>query len=348
MRKQRQHGAGRPGDGQGRAPAQRKEPRKVRTFFCKFLISRTVVRTKKLPGYGPRKLPFCIGREARRRSVWRAGGGAAMPSVRHGCPQRGFLTRKIDYFRTAAPSLANTQKMETPHFQTYPCEAPPRGRPKTRISPLYGTNRPPFSAEKWPWMGNSIPWIGRSMGWKWKSMGWIAQNIPRSSISNAKTQTGMGVRINGLPYSAHAAGGGGRKAGGPLGAAGLAVCLRCVCRAGGEKAACAMRCLPPWRERVMISCGGGFPRAGRRCVGSEAVDPIGVALSITAGERSHLRTGTPPLIRPHGGRTSCRGRADRGLLRGDHWTGGSLAAPRVCLRPTRGNGKLDPHGVHIS
>ena len=52
-----------------------------------------------------------------------------------------------------------------------------------------------------------------------------------------------------------------------------------------------MRCLPPWRERVMISCGGGFPRAGRRCVGSKAVDPIGVALSITAGERSHLRTG---------------------------------------------------------
>ena len=105
-----------------------------------------------------------------------------------------------------------------------------------------------------------------------------------------------------------------------------------------------MRCLPPWRERVMISCGGGFPRAGRRCVGSEAVDPIGVALSITAGERSHLRTGTPPLIRPHGGRTSCRGRADRGLLRGDHWTGGSLAAPRVCLRPTRGNRRWTPMG----
>ena len=52
-----------------------------------------------------------------------------------------------------------------------------------------------------------------------------------------------------------------------------------------------MRCLPPWRERVMISCGGGFQRAGRRCVGSKAVDTIGVALSITAGERSHLRTG---------------------------------------------------------
>ena len=28
------------------------------------------------------------------------------------------------------------------------------------------------------------------------------------------------------------------------------------------------------------------------CAGSEAVDPMGVALSITAGERSHPRTGT--------------------------------------------------------
>ena len=83
----------------------------------------------------------------------------------------------------------------------------------------------------------------------------------------------------------------------------------------------------------------------------EAADPIGVAPSITAGERSHPRTGTPPLIRPHGGRTSCRRRANGGmpvggrrLVRDDHWTYGSLAAPRVCLRPTRGNGKLDPHG----
>ena len=61
-----------------------------------------------------------------------------------------------------------------------------------------------------------------------------------------------------------------------------------------------MRCLPPWRERVMISFGGGFPRAGRRCVGSEAVDPIGVALSITAGERSHPRTGPPHHSDPMG------------------------------------------------
>ena len=206
-------------------PAQRKEPRKVRTFFCKFLISRTVVRTKKLPGYGPRKLPFYIGREARRCGVWRAGGGAA----RHDglfeaacaaecsitCPQRGFLTRKIDYFRAVAPSLANTRKMETPHFQTYTCDALPQGRPKTRISPLYGTNRPPFSSENRPWMGNSIPWIGRSMGWKWKSMGWsdgsaawTHRKAAWTRGNNAGRRASVAVRINGLPYSAHAAGGG--------------------------------------------------------------------------------------------------------------------------------------------
>ena len=108
---------------------------------------------------------------------------------------------------------------------------------------------------------------------------------------------------------------------------------------------------PRGREREMISRGGALPRVGRRYADSEAVDPIGVALSITAGERSHPRTGTPPLIRPHRGRTSCRGRADRGmpagrrrLLRNNSGTFGSLAAPRVCLRPTRGNRSWTPMG----
>ena len=54
------------------------------------------------------------------------------------------------------------------------------------------------------------------------------------------------------------------------------------------------------RERVMNSCGGFPMRAGRRRVGSEAVDPIGVALSITAGERSHPRTETPHHSDPMG------------------------------------------------
>ena len=80
------------------------------------------------------------------------------------------------------------------------------------------------------------------------------------------------------------------------------------------------------------------------CAGSEAVDPMGVALSITAGERSHPRTGIHTPLRPHRGRTSRRRRADRGLLRADLWTLGSLAAPRVCLRPTRGNRSWTPMG----
>ena len=50
----------------------------------------------------------------------------------------------------------------------------------------------------------------------------------------------------------------------------------------------------------MISCGGGFPRAGRWCTGCEAADPIGVAPSITAGERSHPRTGTTHHSDPMG------------------------------------------------
>ena len=54
------------------------------------------------------------------------------------------------------------------------------------------------------------------------------------------------------------------------------------------------------RERVMNSCGGFPMRAGRRRVGSEAADPIGVALSITAGERSHPRTETPHHSDPMG------------------------------------------------
>ena len=118
------------------------------------------------------------------------------------CPQPGFLTRRIDYFRTTAPSLANTRKSETPHFQTHPCEAAPQGRPKRGKTTLYGTNRPPKSTRKWPWIENSMGWIGRSMGWKRKSMGWMAAGAPPRRLSNAKTQTTVGVRFNGLPYSA--------------------------------------------------------------------------------------------------------------------------------------------------
>ena len=93
-----------------------------------------------------------------------------------------------------------------------------------------------------------------------------------------------------------------------------------------------------WR---ISRAGGGVP-AGRA-----AADPIGVALLITAGKRSAPADRNPTLFRPHGGRTSLRRRAWGGVPRVAPLTVGSLAAPRVCLRPTRGNAKLDPYGVPL-
>ena len=110
---------------------------------------------------------------------------------------------------------------------------------------------------------------------------------------------------------------------------------------------------PRGREREMISRGGALPRVGRRYADSEAVDPIGVALSITAGERSHPRTGTPPLIRPHRGRTSCRGRADRGmpagrrrLLRNNSRTFARLPTPPARRRPPPRHPSWPPIAAH--
>ncbi len=87
------------------------------------------------------------------------------------------------------------------------------------------------------------------MGWKRKSMGWMAAGTPPRRLSNAKTQTAVGVRFNGLPYSAQG------------------------------RAACT---LPPARR-------GGYPASRRNGhhapkPHSEAGDPIGVGPSITAGE----------------------------------------------------------------
>ena len=126
-------------------------------------------------------------------------GGAAPPPC---CPLRCFLTWRIDYFRAPALSLANTRKSETSDVQAHPSDSPPHGRLKMVFSPLYGTFRPHFSSEKWPWIEISIPWIGESMGWKWISMGCFGRNTPCGRISNARSRTSLGVRFNGLPYSA--------------------------------------------------------------------------------------------------------------------------------------------------
>ena len=149
-----------------------------------------------------------MGAQASRCTLGRGGPTTAWEAPSP-CPHRGFLTRRIDYFRALVPSLENTRKSETPHFQTHPCDAPPQGRPETRISPPCVTNYPEFSSENRPWMGNSIPWIGRSMGWRWISMGWIGRSAAWTHKKAtwihknfAGRRTSVAVRFNAVPYSA--------------------------------------------------------------------------------------------------------------------------------------------------
>ena len=118
------------------------------------------------------------------------------------CPQRGFLTRRIDYFRALVPSLANTRKSERLGFQVLRCDEVPQRCPKTRILTLYGAFWGCFSVGMWPWMGISIPWIGRSMGWRWRSMGWIGRAAALRRGKFAGRRASVGVRFNGVPYSA--------------------------------------------------------------------------------------------------------------------------------------------------
>ena len=79
----------------------------------------------------------------------------------------------------------------------------------------------------------------------------------------------------------------------------------------------------------------------------EAADPIGVALSITAGKRSAPADRNSTQLRPHRGRTSCRSRAGAGMCGSGFWWATAPRCPRVCLRRTRGNAKLDPYGVPL-
>ena len=90
-----------------------------------------------------------------------------------------------------------------------------------------------------------------------------------------------------------------------------------------------------------------YPRVRGLLVLRVAADPIGVALSITAGKRSAPADRNPTLLRPHGGRTSSQRRAGAEMRGMRPWRVTAPRCPRVCLRLTRGNGKLDPHGVLI-
>ena len=85
----------------------------------------------------------------------------------------------------------------------------------------------------------------------------------------------------------------------------------------------------------------------RRGTGRVAVDPIGVALLITAGKRSAPADRLTTPFRPHGGRTSFRRRAGAWKRGTGPWRVTASRCPRVCLRHTRGNAKLDPYGVPL-
>ena len=85
----------------------------------------------------------------------------------------------------------------------------------------------------------------------------------------------------------------------------------------------------------------------RRGTGSAAVDPIGVALLITAGKRSAPADRLPTPLRPQRGRTSFRRRAGAWKRGTGPWRVTASRCPRVCLRRTRDNGKLDPYGVPL-
>ena len=98
--------------------------------------------------------------------------------------------------------------------------------------------------------------------------------------------------------------------------------------------------------------GGPSLRAKRQRTCREADDPIGVAPWITAGERSHPRTGTRTLLRPQGGAnlTPTVGRGRNARLH----AAASPLRPRDGRQPRRAAGvpvayprepKLNPHGV---
>ena len=122
-------------------------------------------------------------------------------------PAARFLTRRIEYFRPTAPSLANTRKSEPPDKEAHTSKALPQTARRGPFLPLYGANRREFSPQKCPSIEISMGWIGQSMGWKSKSMGWIDGEAPSRRLSNAKRRTKVAVRFNGLPYSAHGVGG---------------------------------------------------------------------------------------------------------------------------------------------
>ena len=126
-----------------------------------------------------------------------------------------FLTRRMRYFRPAAPPLASAQKSERPDVEADASARPSARRLKRAFLPLYVT----FS---WLFSLHNRPWKRRGMGWKRISkascqpdMGTTALKGPPSALFRAWKRVAARADFNSLPNSAHACRGvsGGRAAG---------------------------------------------------------------------------------------------------------------------------------------
>ena len=152
-----------------------------------------------------------------RVSTWRTSlaGGDRMsgPDVSRRGRRRCFLTRRMRFFRTPAPPLANGRKPETPDIQAQASGGPPYGCPGTRFLPLYVTFRGDFSVRGRPPTGDSKGWIGISMGCIGDSAPWISKRVActgapaaRKRANRAGRRTAKGGRFNSLPHGAQGSG----------------------------------------------------------------------------------------------------------------------------------------------
>ena len=187
--------------------------------------------------------------------VHTAGSASLHPRLLIARPLRGRPCCRMLYY-LSAPRLFNTQnrlfshdcsvarkyaKIRNTSFSDTSLRSCATGAPKTRKNDTIWHKSTPKIHSK-------VALDRKFHGMDRKSMGWMAAGAPPRRLSNAKTQTTVGVRFNGLPYSAQG------------------------------RAACT---LPPARR-------GRYPMRRNSHYApkphSEAGDPIGVVLSITAGE----------------------------------------------------------------
>ena len=117
-------------------------------------------------------------------------------------PAARFLTRRIEYFRPTATSLANTRKSEPPDKEAHTSKALPQTARRGPFLPLYGAKRADFSFGKWPWMEKSTGRNGRSTGCFGKSIPRMHAPRPPQGRNLPERRTDAPVRFNALPNGA--------------------------------------------------------------------------------------------------------------------------------------------------